>query len=194
MRNGTPRREAKLKAQQATHPEFMEAQAAQLTGALHNQWDSYRVCSFSSIWNSLLLWSHYTDSHQGICLVFDANHGEFGLAFQVQYSDDYPTISYFDRDTDKLFRLMALTKASVWNYENEFRIISQEPWYDPLPPVHNHVYTFPKECLIGVIMGCEISQQNENDVRGWVSGYGPPFKLWRARRARDKYSLDLIPA
>jgi len=191
LRNGTPHHEAIPRAKFARDPVFMEEMAAKLTETLPQEWDPYRICSFSSIWDSLLLWSHYSDSHRGICLVFDANYDDFGLAYQVQYSKDYPSISYFDRDTDKLIELMALTKASAWSYECEFRLLSKEPWYEPLLPVHDHVYTFPKERLIGVILGSEIIPENESYIRGLMSGFGGKLELLRARRSRNTYSLEL---
>src|SRR5690349_14008365 len=33
-----------------------------------------RICSFSATPSNPLLWSHYADSHRGVCLIFEANN------------------------------------------------------------------------------------------------------------------------
>ena len=126
--------------------------------------------------------------------MFDADNDDFGSALQVQYSDDYPEISFFDRDADNLLKLMALTKARAWRYEHEFRLLSKEPPLHLQLPVHQHAYTFPKERLLGIILGCEISSENENSIRELVEGYEHPLELRRARRSKDRYALELVDA
>ena len=39
---------------------------------------------------SILMWSHYTDSHRGAVIAFDANHSffEHGVVQEVEYKDD----------------------------------------------------------------------------------------------------------
>ena len=50
------------------------------------------ICCFTRKSDNLLMWSHYTDSHKGICLKFeilkDAEY--FQLPLAVKYSNEYP--------------------------------------------------------------------------------------------------------
>lgn len=191
--NGTSRDDVRRLSKTALEPSRLRENAAYMTEKLPHLMESYRICSFSSIWNSLLMWSHYSDSHRGICLVFDADNDDFGSAMKIQYSDKYPSIDFLDGDPDTLLELVVLTKARVWEYENEFRLLSREPRrYSPQLPICNHFYTFPKERLLGVIFGCEISSENEKFIREIALSYAHPIRLQRAMRSKDKYSLELF--
>jgi len=48
--------------------------------------------------DDLLMWSHYSDSHRGLCLEFKASTENtlFWEAFKVIYQDDYPTVNIMD--------------------------------------------------------------------------------------------------
>ncbi|HEY0222647.1 MAG TPA: DUF2971 domain-containing protein [Lactovum miscens] len=95
------------------------------------------VCCFSSKADSTLMWSHYANSNKGICIAYDFNKWEQGnlqrnLLFPVTYSDTPIDVS--DLLEDEQQRLWeypletavlcaALNKASVWSYENEWRLL-----------------------------------------------------------------------
>jgi hypothetical protein len=96
---------------------------------------------------STLLWSHYADSFQGVCLAFDPTHFENGIkdgGFPVTYSpsrnglppdfyDVYtrafggaPTARYTSPSEDPHWKAMVgfLTeKSPAWRYERELRMI-----------------------------------------------------------------------
>ena len=191
IRNGTSRNEAKARAKSAKNPDFMATRAAEMTAELPRDMESYRICSFSSKWDSLLLWSHYAGAHQGICLEFDAENDDFGSALEIQYSDDYPSMDFFDRDPDRLLKSMILTKASDWQYESEYRLITKVPHLHPQIQVVENTWAFPPERLVGVIMGCEISPKNEAIVREFVSSYESSVTLQRAVRSNHEYAIKL---
>lgn len=105
------------------------------------------IACFSEQWENLLMWAHYTNGHNGICLEFDVDqsvmfNSRIGLE-KVWYSDERPQIStaeflryqgmglapdapdFFDRDslygmTTKICR----TKSNHWSYEKEWRLES----------------------------------------------------------------------
>jgi hypothetical protein len=195
LRNGTPRETAKQRAECGQDKVFMQKLADELTEQLPLAFDEYRICSFSSAWEPILLWSHYADSHKGICIVFDADDEDnFGTALKVNYSDDYPTVDYFDRDPNTLLSLTALTKAKAWEYEQEFRLITKHPPLDVQLPVDNHLWFFPRKLLIEVILGSRIDVANEKAIRNLVSVYEKPIKISRALPIYNKYSLRLVDA
>lgn len=95
------------------------------------------VCCFSTKLDSALMWSHYANSNKGICISYDFNQWETGflqrnLLFPVAYTDTpidisdllddkYSKICEYPIDTAVL--CAALSKAMVWNYENEWRLL-----------------------------------------------------------------------
>ncbi len=173
----------------------MEQRAEELTYELAVKSEDYRICSMAGGALELLLWSHYADSHRGISLCFDSSHDdEFGAALQVVYSDDLPSIGFFDRDPTCALVAMALTKASIWKYEQEFRMIAPDP---PIPGVLtliNDNFTFTADRLIEVILGCQIKPDDEEFIRRLVVAYPTPIKIRRAVRSKTQFALTLIDA
>lgn len=83
----------------------------------------YRICSFSHNDNSMLMWSHYTDNHQGIMVEYRFRPGlpkGVGIGI-VKYSGD--TKRYKEQDK-YIFNQFLLTKNEDWSYEKEVRLMS----------------------------------------------------------------------
>ncbi len=97
---------------------------------------TYVVC-LSTKNDSILMWSHYADSQQGICIEYDFNQWtadslQRKLLFPVLYTDEpVNTSELFDKDAhtiskypvDEAVLCAAINKASIWNYENEWRLV-----------------------------------------------------------------------
>lgn len=91
------------------------------------------VC-LSDRWKEPLLWSHYADSHKGICVEY-AWLGNNQFMKGVSYSDDIEHIDIdllykifiegSDSDRGKLIDRYYFTKSKSWAYENEYRVISE---------------------------------------------------------------------
>jgi hypothetical protein len=72
-----------------------------------------------------LPWSHYADSHRGVCVHLRGDLMPLKYSFKVDYSDEYPTLLIPRTEEDRsdvLFRI-PLRKAADWHYEHEFRSI-----------------------------------------------------------------------
>lgn len=87
----------------------------------------YGIFSASSIWDSILMWSHYGDYHKGYCVGFwEKKLREsriFGAGGLVQYpmGDNYPPISPLDNSKETMFKVTH-HKARHWKYEKEYRL------------------------------------------------------------------------
>ena len=81
----------------------------------------YRVYCLSEACNSPLMWAHYTRSHTGVCLEFDARVPPFSAAAKVKYRTTYPAFDMIDLTPEAL-----ITKSHVWAYEAEWRIVAEE--------------------------------------------------------------------
>lgn len=73
---------------------------------------------------NLLMWSHYSNCHKGICIGFDANCSIFRQARKVSYTRTLPKLSQND-SADDLLEKIVFTKSEDWGYEEEFRIVSR---------------------------------------------------------------------
>ena len=95
------------------------------------------VCCLSSKNDSVLMWSHYADSSQGMCIGYDFNGISEDtllkkIVFPIAYTDEPLDLSdLLDDDKNQIFKYpidaavqcAALTKSKAWEYEHEWRVI-----------------------------------------------------------------------
>ena len=96
-----------------------------------------RMTCFTNKNNNILMWSHYANKHNGICVKYDLKDCKELLysTFPVVYSTKRPSISKNELlisssetkvNEDKLLLLLVkslLTKSDEWKYEEEWRSI-----------------------------------------------------------------------
>ena len=98
--------------------------------------ESLKICSFSEMSDSITMWSHYADQHQGFCIEYgveDLPPSDMfvRMLYPVVYSERlFDATRYFQaaiRDRTKfniLFpALAALYKSPEWSYEKEWRLV-----------------------------------------------------------------------
>lgn len=164
----------------------------QLTEVLRLDLDKYRICSFSAVNNNPLLWSHYADSHQGFCLIFDADNELFGGAMKVVYQDEYPILDYTEEDEYEVMKNSGFVKFTDWSYEKEFRLVSAEPNYKNALPVKNNIWAFPEGMLKGVIFGYKMSEADRNLIEKLCEKYKKDICLKKAILNDDNFYLKIV--
>ena len=108
---------------------------------LQNKLDKMGVICFTELRDNILMWSHYADSHKGICLGFCGKSNiskislegndlykisEGGDIFKVWYDDEYP-----EPDMAQTWHILGsakilVTKHKGWDYEEEWRAIQED--------------------------------------------------------------------
>lgn len=104
---------------------------------LHNS--KYGITCFSKNNDNILMWAHYANKHQGICLGFDIDETDIHLEkfideknkqldeslshklLPIEYGDNRPEFRFSGNNTEELLR----TKSILWQYENEIRIMAR---------------------------------------------------------------------
>lgn len=79
------------------------------------------VCSLSSDFSDIRLWSHYADSHTGVAIEIDFDGFEGSLC-KVDYSDSLPEFSPNLLDMPKCEEILS-HKTHHWSFEQEYRVI-----------------------------------------------------------------------
>lgn len=124
------------------------------------------IACFSEDVKSILMWSHYADSHKGFALEYDfrptlAKPLERGMLYPVVYSDErydaslYITwqfmhvMGFHSKNPDIMASSkVALHKSRVWEYEREWRIIDPGP-HDPIHPNPTVIHYMPVAIYYG---------------------------------------------
>ncbi|MCK5168935.1 MAG: DUF2971 domain-containing protein [Bacteroidales bacterium] len=82
------------------------------------------ITCFSRTYLNILMWSHYSNNHTGICIgfKFDFDNTDFFI-YPVNYTDEFPNTDYFCFPENALLDWV-LTKSKAWEYEQEVRAVS----------------------------------------------------------------------
>lgn len=109
---------------------IMEAQFAETEKSFQLLRDYTRFYSFTERSDSTVMWSHYSDTHKGICIEYNTDDFDFrSPIFKVLYSQDrYDMTEFPDHDngsvkSHSMLYNAYLTKAEDWSYEKEWRLI-----------------------------------------------------------------------
>lgn len=144
------------------------------------------VLSLAVSGQNVLMWSHYGDSHQGVCLQYTDFLNERSpliSALPVTYSRERPLLEVSSSAPEKLLELMFLRKADYWSYEQEWRIIERKgPGYQQIPALE----------LAAVILGARASDATKDFIVALLSKRRKPTKLLRAQFRARSFDIDLI--
>ena len=118
--------------------------------AMKEEISKFGVTSFSECKDNILLWSHYSSNHAGICLAFNIDEPHPINLFKVTYETELPNISkkLCDNCTEVLF-----TKGKLWEYEKEYRLVFEKVGH----------YNYPG-MLCEIIFGCRTSEADMESV------------------------------
>ena len=155
------------------------------TRMLESRMKKTRLCCFSASADSILMWSHYADSHRGICLGFTPE-GVIGIVDAVDYVDDYPDLSAYLVDDDTYYRYTFYTKAADWKYESEWRFV-----LTAADRVETPVYHYPSQTLKEIIFGCQCTNADRLTVQSWLRSGGLEPKLFDAVPSRNAFRLQI---
>ena len=108
-----------------------EDMVVRLTKHMQN---GFSVLSLSELSTSILMWSHYSDAHQGFCIEYDFSALSYDdlrrrLCFPVYYRKKITDATRYLARTDlanfnNLFgQYLCLLKGDEWEYEKEWRIV-----------------------------------------------------------------------
>jgi hypothetical protein len=124
-----------------------------------NQYGLFKFSCFSKYCDrpeSGLLWSHYAQKHEGVCLCFNFWLDYPFLCYEVSYHNTFPK---FNID-DESFVRMSYSKSVIWRYEDEIRaqIFSKNR--------EKYEYRqFPVKSLNKVIFGLRASEDTISKIR-----------------------------
>ncbi len=83
-----------------------------------------RICSFSTINDSLLMWAHYSDEYRGICIEYDLLDSDTLRPWiqPVHYTDFRVRVQNFEEINARFNVVASVTKSTHWEYEKEWRL------------------------------------------------------------------------
>lgn len=152
--------------------------------------DDTAIFCMSQVWDSILMWAHYADSHKGFVVGFDMSHPffDFGKPFgtrRVKYCKSRPKSSEIDILDEMYYKL------DVWSYEQEWRLCKDV--YKADETINNNIYLFrlPKESIKSVYFGICMPENEKMDMYQKASRAGIQcYQVMRNYQTFDLHSID----
>lgn len=151
--------------------------------------ENISMACLSSTVSDILMWSHYADKHQGLCLAYDISaiiEQENVILQAVEYNDiTFKNLLYTLKIVDaagvipndeiapllakqQKLKFMGLlrVKSLSWKYEKEYRLIIT----NQKGPVKH-----PKVPIVGVYLGDRMPEENKDIIYRWVKTINETF-------------------
>jgi len=159
------------------------------------------IFSLSKNWNNTLMWSHYTDSHKGVCIGFNSEDEyfkrqintdgtKFKLIADVVYSESRAKIPMILGQQRPLLKPY-LTKSLDWKYEEEVRMLSTLNLSDkilPNIPVDINLFKIPHTIIKEIILGARISENDVSTIKVFCKKNG--INLYQSKISDEKFDMD----
>lgn len=162
-----------------------------LTNLLKESIEKRGISCFSQSDSKLLMWSHYADSHKGVCLTFDIQKDLpfFSNPYEVVYPDEYPVIDPFIDNNRNELKMFLATKSKEWAYEEEVRIIKERHHH----PEYRKSIRFNPEALTEIKFGYKSSDEQIKTIKNLAIQKYPHIKLFKCKIRDNKFGVEFVP-
>lgn len=143
------------------------------------------IVSLSERFDCPLMWSHYSDSHRGICVEIDLTKILEGHAIlPVVYEEQCPLVDLGDFDSMSSGMTESLNRKSPdWSYEKEWRFVRMSG---------PGVVKVPDETISGVILGSKIQEEHGQEIIDKIKSHLIDCKIGFARRDPFRYLTRVV--
>lgn len=154
----------------------------------------FGVACFTELCNSILMYSHYSDSHRGFAIEIDTSNEKLitGMLQPVQYVAERPFYNVLTASDDDNYIAFALSKAEIWAYEKEWRLASfptPNSDGDKLVGGAGSYLVFDPDIVTGVIFGCQMCDDDKEVVRSFTKNHRN-IQYYQAEAMKNRYLLS----
>jgi hypothetical protein len=146
------------------------------------------ICCFSDSPDNELMWTHYTDQYQGICIGYHprlllSGIPENARLVRLGYGLSPPRIGKDDAPytTEAAIKVLSHKKA-CWAYEREWRVLALDNKAELQIAAEN--------CIKIVLLGSRISETHQNEIVRNLKGL--PITIKRMKVAKYKHTWQLL--
>jgi len=170
-----------------------------------------RLSCYTKDPKNILMWSHYAQNHNGICVGFRAyrEYGTTCLHFKpadvdlyadgiplgvvplvgLDYSKDMPKPNNRLKDPPEQLIDFCTTKSLDWEYEQEYRVLLHETL------VKNNPVRFDPYEIFCVIFGIKTTDEDRSNVMNAISKLpdnGDWIEIGNCKRVDHKYEIEIV--
>jgi hypothetical protein len=162
------------------------------------------ILSMSGRWDSILMWSHYSEKHTGYCIGYYEKKlresRKFGHGGNVIYNsnDKFPNIDPLEPDIMVKAITQTHYKAKEWSYEKEYRFVTLFEPVNPIEPISivnplpkpNRIVQLDNEDIAEIIIGLSTPEDVEEEIIEISKKKG--IKIYKATMAPRRFKLDRV--
>jgi hypothetical protein len=177
------------------------APAATGLGLMDRLNDALGILSLSRTPSSLLLWSHYADSHRGFVIGFDENNEFFRQKNYAGFSTFPRLVNYTSQrsltslsDPNYYERLLC-EKPVEWAYEEEVRVFrtlgeNTVTEFQDAAGFPIHLVKFPLECVNTIFVGAQASESLYSEIVRVTSAWQAAPRVQKVKMSERYYVLE----
>ena len=143
----------------------------------------YRISCFAKNPLDILMWSHYGQKHEGMCIGFQFKliNKEFNL-YPVLYQDEIFSIDG-NVPMAKVFLYWLTVKSTCWQYEEEIRGISLSG---------KEIISYEPEMIREVVFGCKVPDKMIQIIIPVISDFFKPYPIVFRKLTPSRNSFSLV--
>jgi hypothetical protein len=121
---------------------YMRSLASRIRKLIMEEFSQQGVLSLASRWDCPLMWSHYADQHQGICIEYSLAEHACETIFPVRYARRRSIriselaswkLEGSSESAESIRQTFFFSKAPQWRYEREWRVLANRTGEQPAP-------------------------------------------------------------
>lgn len=164
------------------------------------------ICSFSWVRDDILMWAHYANSNNGVCLVFNADllikdlsdnknklfhdnisYSKYSPRMDMKYDRNQNLLKFYGKSDPML------TKLDLWKYEHEYRFYKTHSRNNNNDKFRNQ--PFNPHCLEGVIFGEKMETKNIETLNNLIQNTKKlnHIKFWKAHKPNRVNRMQIRP-
>ena len=153
-----------------------------LRGWKNDMAQRFGMLCFTKHWRNPVLWSHYSDTHRGICLGLDVD--ERGL-MPIRYVRERPSLRL--PPTLETINELLYTKYCDWSYEEELRC-----WFsldERDASTGHYFYSFDEKVRLREVIAGPLCDTPKGTIDAALKGYEADIRVVKARLAFKTFQI-----
>jgi hypothetical protein len=144
------------------------------------------ICCFTRNFNSILMWSHYANKHQGICLEFNKLEGQINT-FDIHYTRNFKKPDLFIDKEEALYHLI-YTKSDSWKYERELRSFLKVESNE----INSRKIKYNPQSLKAIYFGVRSEDSFMQQIKEIAIEKNPKIKFYRGKLKQHEFGIDWV--
>ncbi len=148
------------------------------------------ICCFSLDYSNSTMWSHYAESHKGVCFIFDFEVTDRFIDKEINKKISSRIVEYKElklinylKDKKKGINNLFFTKSTDWSYEKEVRLLILNKNIEDIK--------FNKSFLKGIVFGANVTNENIEKLKSIIQNLSYP-EFHFGKFIKNKLKLKLV--